>query len=86
MAPTSTSTILNGNTPVWAKALLAIGVVPGIAIYLVWLLGGSVQGAIAQHDATMRELVRVLVSVSQQICVNTATSDAERASCWAAPR
>lgn len=77
---------LNGNLPVWAKFVSAVGVPSAIAIYLVWFLGSAVLGAITSHADEHAAEIRVLTSVLQQLCSNTAETPADRAGCFPGAR
>lgn len=74
--------ILNGSMPLWMKFVSAVGVPSAIAIYLVWFLGSAVLGAINSHAEQHADETRVLTSVLQQLCANTAATPADRAGCF----
>ena len=73
----------NGSAmPLWMKFVSAVGVPSAIAIYLVWFLGTAVLGAIQGHAEQHAAETRVLTSVLQQLCANTATTAADRVGCF----
>jgi len=72
----------NGAMPLWMKFVSAVGVPSAIAIYLVWFLGSAVLGAINSHADQHADETRVLTSVLQQLCANTAATPADRAGCF----
>ena len=78
--------LTNGSVPLWMKFISAVGVPSAIAIYLVWFLGTAVLGAIEDHAEAHAAETRVLTSVLQQLCANTAQTAADRAGCFPASR
>ena len=77
---------MNGM-PLWMKFVSAVGVPSSIAIYLIYFLTTTVMGAISSHNDNHAEEMRMLTSVMQQICANTAENVADRARCFpATPR
>lgn len=79
------TTVTNGNLPVWAKFVSAVGVPSAIAVYLVWFLGNAVLGAITDHNDDHSQEMRILTSIMQQVCANTAGTPVERARCFPSP-
>ena len=79
------TTVTNGNLPVWAKFVSAVGVPSAIAVYLVWFLGNAVLGAITDHNDDHAQEMRILTSIMQQVCANTADTPIERGRCFPSP-
>jgi len=73
--------VVNGM-PMWMKFISWVGVPSSIAIYLVWFLTTTVLGAISSHNDDHAGEMRVLTSVMQQICANTAETSTDRARCF----
>ena len=76
----------NGTMPLWMKFVSAVGVPSALAIYLVWFLANNVLGAITTHSQDHEREMDALMSVMQQVCVNTADTSEERAGCFQATR
>ena len=72
----------NGSMPLWMKFVSAVGVPSALCIYLVWFLATNVLGAINEHAEQHADETRVLTSVLQQLCANTAATPADRAGCF----
>jgi hypothetical protein len=73
--------------PLWMKFTSLVGVPSSIALFLIYFLAATVMGAITSHNDNHAEEMRVLTSVMQQICANTASTTADRARCFpATPR
>lgn len=77
-----TGDALSNGLPLWMKFISLVGVPSSIAIYLVWFLTTTVLGAISSHNDHHAEEMRVLTSVMQQICANTAENTTDRARCF----
>ena len=76
MAPT------NGNGGPWyTKFIAQVGVPSAIALFLVYFLSSQVMIAIEEHASASDRLMQELLSVSRQICLNTATTDSARSGC-----
>jgi cytosine/uracil/thiamine/allantoin permease len=75
---------LSNGMPLWMKFISLIGVPSSIALYLIWFLTITVLGAISDHNDDHAEEMRVLTSVMQQICANTAENSTSRARCFPA--
>lgn len=61
----------------WGPLVRDVGVPSVIALLLVWFLTGEVSSALAEHNAETMDWLQQLVTISRQICVNTApTADA----------
>mgnify|MGYP003141317730 CR=1 FL=1 len=75
--------MINGNgIPIWMKFVSVIGVPSAIAVYLVYFLSSSVLGAINTHSDEHQMEIRMMTAVMQQLCVNTAESEAARRGCF----
>jgi hypothetical protein len=70
------------HLPMWAQVAYLLGVPSGIAVFLVWFLSGAVLQALHAHAEESRAGITKQVQLLQQICVNTASTPEERASCW----
>ena len=75
-------TVLNGNYPVWVKAVIQLGTPSVIALFLVWWLTGSLSTALASHEADQHNRMEDMTRVMIQICVNTAKTVEERRGCF----
>ena len=73
--------VVNGM-PMWMKFISWVGVPSSIALYLIYFLTATVMGAISSHNDDHADEMRVLTSVMQQICANTADTSADRARCF----
>jgi hypothetical protein len=82
----------NSNGPWYTRFIAQVGIPSAIALYLVYFLTSQLLGAvethaqesrtsIAQHSASSDELLRQILSVSRQICLNTAETDSARSGC-----
>jgi hypothetical protein len=58
-----------------------VGVPSVIALGLVWFLSGRVSADIERHDRETQEYLSRLITVSRQICINTATSERQLSAC-----
>lgn len=65
----------------WDKALTKYGVATVIAMFLVWWITGDVSGTLKGMRATLDEHVTETAIYLRQICLNTATSENQRAGC-----
>jgi hypothetical protein len=70
----------NGG-PWYTKFVASVGVPSAIALFLVWFLSSQVMSAIQEHADSSDVLLRELLSVSRQICLNTAEDAVSRAAC-----
>ena len=70
----------NGS-PWYTKFIAQVGVPSAIALFLVWFLSSQVMTAIQEHALSSDELLQQLLSVSRQICLNTATDPSGRSGC-----
>jgi len=83
----TTTLMNNGSMPLWMKFISLVGVPSSIALFLIYFLAATVMGAITSHNDNHAEEMRMLTSVMQQICANTAENAADRARCFpATPR
>jgi hypothetical protein len=64
-----------------ARLVAQVGVPSSIALFLVWFLSAQVMSAIDDHAATSDELLQQLISISRQICLNTAENPVARSGC-----
>lgn len=72
----------NGNGGPWyTKFIASVGVPSAIALFLVWFLSSQVMTAIEEHSNSSDVLLRQLLSVSRQICLNTSGDAISRAAC-----
>lgn len=86
MIATTKTSVMNGNMPIWMKFISAIGVPSAGLLYLVWFLSTSVLGAIHEHSDDHAREMRDLMSVMQQVCVNTANTPEDRLGCFPSAR
>ena len=75
---------LNGGAnggPGYTKFIAQVGIPSAIALYLVYFLSSQVMIAIEEHASSSDQLLQELLSVSRQICLNTASTDSARSGC-----
>jgi hypothetical protein len=70
----------NGG-PWYTRFIASVGVPSAIALFLVWFLSSQVMTAIQEHADASDVLLRELLSVSRQICLNTSDDSISRAAC-----
>lgn len=68
--------------PPWARAAAVIGIPGVIAMYLVYVLTTAVTAKLDAHAQESRAESAQQLQVLQSICINTATTPEQRASCW----
>lgn len=79
----------NGDTPIWVRILYRYGIPGGIALFLVWFVTSGLTAKLEKNQETLETHVKEQGALMkeqgyllQQICVNTATSDSQRALCF----
>ena len=72
---------INGG-PWWLRAVTTIGPLTAMALGLVYWVTQVEGQAIQNHAAETSRELRILISISQQTCANTATTTADRAGCF----
>lgn len=82
----------NNEQPWWVGAVYKIGIPSAIAIYLVWFLSVQVRDRIELMDQRLNTHItettilldhnRRTLRILHQICINSATTNEERVSCF----
>lgn len=67
-----------------ARFIRDVGVPSVIALFLIWFLSSQLLSAIEQHSVDTEAWMRQLITISRQICVNTAPDAEARALCLTA--
>ena len=68
--------------PEHARFIRDVGVPSVIALFLIWFLSGQLLPAVQDHTLETETWMRQLITISRQICVNTASSPDARSSCF----
>jgi hypothetical protein len=71
--------VTNGNG--LSKFVATVGVPSAIALFLVYFLSAQVMTAIETHADSSDVLLRQILDVSRQICLNTSSDAPSRAAC-----
>lgn len=71
----------NGDMPLWIRAAYRYGAPTIIALGLVWFLAMHADGMLHAMSESLQEHITEQKFFLRAICMNTATSENQRASC-----
>ena len=86
LAGTRSAAVSTNGGPWWAKLIFTIGPLGALALFLAWSVVQNFTTDLRAHAADSARGIRILINISQEICVNEADTDVERRGCARAAR